>query len=113
MRRCSEWFKPSRDKFARLKMGRAIFHATVTWTGIPNNSAHVEGGLTNGNEANSSRDTARQEDQPSDKIDRIIARSVGDIANFSGSRGVIKLFTIKGRGYYRVYGSLSPPFTRQ
>lgn len=70
------------------------------------------GGLTNGNEANSSRDTARQEDQPSDKIDRIIARS-RDIANFSGNRGVIKLFTIKGRGYYRVYGSLSPPFTRQ
>lgn len=56
--------------------------------------------------------TARQEDQPSDKIDRIIARS-RDIANFSGSRGVIKLFTIKGRGYYRVYATLSLPFTRQ
>lgn len=82
-------------------MGRAIFHATlyVARDAYPE-TAHTwqwrgRGGLTNGNEANSSRDTARQEDQPSDKIDRIIARS-RDIANFSGSRGVIKLFTIKG-----------------
>ena len=60
----------------------------------------------------------REKDEAPDKIDRNslppLSLLLQDIANFSGDRDVIKLFTIKGRGYYRViYGSLSPPFTRQ